>query len=943
MPNEFQTVLIVLYVILGLDVLLIIASLSNKLRHKIDEIRKQKIGDLARKYFGGDEFPHHLKSRKAPLDIYIEFREAYSVDQKIQNEVNRYVGKRRIDAIYARRLNSPLKNRRIQAAVYLGYMDTEIAASALVNWFKKEKKHNIKVFAAHALCLQGNSAAIPSMIESLVGAPRWYIDKIQPMLFEFGKSFYDYVPGLYDRKEPEIVELLIKFGKVFIVEDLKQYLLEKSRSSDVRLQVMALDALSVHYPEELKREQILASNEVEIIKLLIKALSFDRTPQNVDAILGYTRVPDIEEHIVYGISVMARSEPRLLNYLLGLFHGAQDERIKIITAKVLSNRIEYFLLKITTSEKEAIKDLIRELLHLNMMSEIIGFLNKNKDREIENEIVDVIRGILPNQTNLRREFGLYLKDRILKKLSLEKTVIEKKPREQKREKAKIRFLATLLVFVVSAIPIAFMLRRYDMFSVVPPLEVIKRFVLDFSYLLVFYSVAINFIYIAILIPSFIGSSVQAKLWKLKKPSFLFREGILPSISIIAPAYSEEASIIESTSSLLNLKYPDYELIVVNDGSPDDTLNTLINYYGLEKYDIFFDRFLDTKPIRGIYINKNIPKLLVVDKENGGKADSLNAGINLSRKDYFCGIDADSLLEPEALLKATSLMLDSEREMAAVGGNIFPVNGCSVDKGALTKIRIPKHFVALGQTIEYLRAFMAGRIGWAYMKALLIISGAFGIFNKKRIHEIGGYLTESGKYHKDTVGEDMELVVRLSRHLYERKVKHVINYSFNANCWTEVPESYKILHSQRDRWHRGLLDIVSFHRKLIFNPAFGVVGLVAMPYYFIFEMIGPLIEFQGYIMVFVGALLGMLNPFIALLLFISTIMLGVLVSVSALLIAEKNVNYFSVKEFFVLLGFAIFENFGLRQLISFWRVIGYFSALKKPKGWGKMVRKGFSSS
>jgi len=443
--------------------------------------------------------------------------------------------------------------------------------------------------------------------------------------------------------------------------------------------------------------------------------------------------------------------------------------------------------------------------------------------------------------------------------------------------------------------------------------------------------------------SFLCTLKQSKYWSLKKVTFLFKKRLLPPISIIAPAFNEEPTIIDSVNSLLNLKYPDYELIVVNDGSKDNTLEKLISYYALEKVDTVVEYKLKTMPVRGIYLNKSQPKLIVVDKENGGKADSLNTGINMSSKQYFCGIDADSLLETDSLLKLTSLIIDQEVECPALGGNVFPINGCSVERGMVSALKIPEDSLAIWQTIEYVRAFMAGRLGWAYIDSLLIISGAFGLFKKQRVIETGGYLTSSGKYHKDTVGEDMELVVRLSRYMIENKKKFKVNYSYNANCWTQVPESYKILKGQRDRWHRGLIDIMTFHKKIIGNPTYRRMGLIGFPYFFIFEMMGPLVEIQGYVMVVLAAIFGLLNAKIALLLFITTIFMGVLISISSILLLEIAEGYFTIKEVFVLIFYAIIENFGPRQWVSLWRVGGYINSLKKPKGWGKMERKSFAKT
>ena len=289
------------------------------------------------------------------------------------------------------------------------------------------------------------------------------------------------------------------------------------------------------------------------------------------------------------------------------------------------------------------------------------------------------------------------------------------------------------------------------------------------------------------------------------------------------------------------------------------------------------------------------------------------------------------------------MLDEGVETPALGGNIFPVNGCAIERGQIVNIQIPKNSLARFQTIEYMRAFMAGRLGWAKINSLLIISGAFGLFRKERAIRVGGYLTSRGKYAKDTVGEDMELIVRINRQMREIGLKYRIRYAYNANCWTEVPEDLQSLKRQRYRWHRGLIEILTFHKRMLFNLRYGRIGLLAMPYFLIFEMFGPLIEIQGYLMVFIALIIGILNAEVALLLFISTILMGILISLSSLFIAEKDIKYFRWKDLVILLAYAILENFGPRQLFSLWRVGGTINMLKKPTGWGKPERKGFAAS
>jgi peptidoglycan-N-acetylglucosamine deacetylase len=883
-----------------------------------------------------------IKDKRRLFNQFVNYLQPVSLNNEIKVKLLDYFNEYNIEKYYLKKLSSVFKMKRMESSIYLSYFPNDLSRCSLQKALEKEKLYLVKIYIVSALTNIGDERSIQVITDTLIGSPEWYREKVYVLLSEFGEKFYKFIPSIRNRQECEIQNLIIYFASCFVNEDLKNYLLEKADSPNIDISRLSVKSLAKSYYLELYNEKFLSHPDEFIRQTAILALSNIQTMTTINRLLKFMDSPQNAMYAVSSISEILRKETKFLPNIIKIFYEEPDQNRKSYYANILSNRIEYFLFNLISNEKENIKILLNEIIIQGKTSEIIGFLNKNRNVEIENEILSVIRSIIKKNEKIEKECKTYLNDRILNKLKLERETQSISKKEEKKEKSKIILLYCMLSFLIIIFPILFVIRYSNILGNINIYDQAMLYIMDMNYYLIYYSTSINIIYFIILFFSFVGVLQQIKYWKLKKVSFLFKKNILPSISIIAPAYGEESTIIESANSLLNLKYPDYELIIVNDGSKDKTLETLINYFGLEKVDIYINERINTQPIRGVYTNKSIPKLIVVDKANGGKADSLNSGINVSSKTYFCGIDADSLLEPDALLKIASLTLDSEKETVAMGGNIFPINGCSVDKGVLTKIKIPKNRIARFQTIEYLRAFMAGRIGWAFLNCLLIISGAFGLFKKDKVIAMGGYLTRSGKYKKDTVGEDMELVVRLSSYMRQKKLSHKINYSFNANCWTEVPESFNILYKQRDRWHRGLIDILNFHRHVFFNWKYGSMGLISMPYFLIFEVAGPLIEIQGYLMVILAAVLGMMNLNLVLLLFLSTVFMGIFISVSSLMITEKEESYFSFKEIMILVYYAILENFGFRQVMSFVRVMGYFSSMKKPKGWGKMIRKGFAS-
>lgn len=407
----------------------------------------------------------------------------------------------------------------------------------------------------------------------------------------------------------------------------------------------------------------------------------------------------------------------------------------------------------------------------------------------------------------------------------------------------------------------------------------------------------------------------------------------PPISVLVPAYNEALTIVASLQSVLQLEYHHYEVVVINDGSKDATLQVLIDHFGLRPYPQPGQPPLTTARVRGIWRTPRDPRLLVIDKENGGKADSLNAGINFASHPLVCCLDADSVLQRDSLSNAIIPFLD-ERNLVCCGGTVRVANGSRIENGFMVEPGISASWLARFQTIEYLRAFLFGREGWSPLNALLIVSGAFGVFERKTLLALGGYRVK-------TIGEDMELTVRMHRVLKRAGRPYRIRFISSPVCWTEAPEDLKTLRNQRIRWQRGLLESLSLNLGLPFSPRAGTAGWLAFPFFVLYEALGPLIEVLAYLFIVGGGLLGYVQPDTVGLFFCVSVGLGVLLSISALLLEEISFRvYPRYSHLFTLTLAAILENFGYRQLNSWWRLQGIWQWISgRQASWGEMQRKG----
>jgi poly-beta-1,6-N-acetyl-D-glucosamine synthase len=412
--------------------------------------------------------------------------------------------------------------------------------------------------------------------------------------------------------------------------------------------------------------------------------------------------------------------------------------------------------------------------------------------------------------------------------------------------------------------------------------------------------------------------------------------LAPSVSLIAPAYNEGLTIIDNVKSLLAVMYSHYEVIIINDGSKDDTLEKMVNAFDLQKINYVFDASLNTRNVRGIYKSSNraFKKLLVVDKENGGKSDALNVGLNIASNELVACIDVDCIIEPDALLKMVKPFMQETVPVIATGGVVRIANSCVIEEGRLIEVKLPENLIARFQVLEYLRAFLLGRMAWSRLNGLLLISGAFGLFKRDIAIDCGGY-------DRNTVGEDMELIVRMRMYMHEQKLPYKVVYIPDPLCWTEAPSTNKILGRQRNRWARGTFETLMKHRKLALNPKYGLMGILSYPFWFLFEWLAPFIEFIGIFVFIFLVILGKVNWLFFLSLLTAVYCFALFISGWALLAEELSYyKYTKKRDIFKMILVAIIEPIVFHPRVVWWSIKGNFDLWKGKKSWGDMTRQGF---
>ncbi len=455
-----------------------------------------------------------------------------------------------------------------------------------------------------------------------------------------------------------------------------------------------------------------------------------------------------------------------------------------------------------------------------------------------------------------------------------------------------------------------------------------------------YSLLYIFMYCALGILSFI---------EIKKyystSNFLHKDVIIKSnnaigVSIIAPAYNEGLTIVSNAKSLLSQEYPKYEVIIINDGSTDDTLEKLIKEFSLVKVDFFYQEKVKSQQVRGHYRSTNpiYNKLLIVDKENGkSKADASNAGINSAKYSLFVCTDVDCILRKDTIAMLVKPFIESTQKVIATGAAIRISNSCEFKEGMLYRSHYPKNFFARFQELEYIRSFLYGRMAWSRLNGLLLVSGGLGMFDKMTVIEVGGY-------KKDSLGEDMELITRMRQYMHLKKEKFAIKYIPESLCWTEGPSDSDVFIRQRVRWARGLIQNLVIHRKMIFNPNYGMTGIVVLPYYILCEFLVPILEVVGLVFILLDIFYFGLNYYFLFIISVSVYLFYTLVTLLSVYIDQSIKQYTSIKDIMTLIVMVFLEPFMYHPINIYASLKGYYHFIvNKEKKWGVMTRQGFNQS
>ncbi|MGB3366745.1 MAG: glycosyltransferase [Acidaminobacteraceae bacterium] len=887
------------------------------------------------------------KIRSKDIDLFVnqyaELMLNVSINKEEKELIKSAVDNSNVIKFSGKLLNSFSTKRRIKSAVMLGFIGQVESIKLLEEKLIKEKNYIVKLYIINSLIIQESHGSDKFIYESLIESPVWYQKRFRKLIMEYKEYFYQSLDCVIERKEIEIKKAIIYIASIyydirlkeFMLKEIDSYLIEKSYKTSPKKRkhlYFTLECLAVHYHKCLDHERYLDSDDLNIREIAIKSLEKYGGIYSFNKVMAHVKDKELIDVVKSSLLSLLEHDESLTRYVSQLFVEEQNRQYLDVYAYVLSYKIEYFARRLLSSERKKMRKIIEKIIFHNYNMSIIDYLNKNNNLEIENEIIDLLNDVFEIDGSITKDYTIYLDADIMRKMNLrsEGFFISPYNMESLSLYKKI-FIATLFTITVLLMPIIYFLININDVTSLTRTEIFREIIRDIPIYLGFYYVILNSIYILMCVLSIKSSADQKYMGKLKKKVKVFERALLPSISIIIPISNQKKYLVDGLNGYLNIKYPKYDIILIDDGSTDESFELLSDYFGFYKENFNIEKLEYYPSIRSVYRSRRNSNLVYVDKKRTGKSDCLDLGSILSEHEYVCAADIDGVMDQDFLYKMASRINDDEEETIAVLGNVVPINDCEKIKGCIDHYNLPHKLIAKLQYIDLFRNYINIKIARGYMNSILMPSGSFCLFKRDKLMDVGGYKGYEFEFKDDTNKEDIDLMYRLIKHMYDNLLPYKISYNSYGNYYRVLPENILSLRKLRRRWQREYLDAMITHSDMLLNANYGLNGEFNSILNLILEFVAPLFEIIGLSVFIFTAVNGTLSLDVMIFV-IFGITLGTISSVLPVCMLNTESEKSSIGAVFELFILSIVSTFGYLQIVRALKISDTIGAIKKHDGY-----------
>lgn len=944
MVFDIRLLIKLILICLTIDIMLFLGLVLRRHEIKFASKREEKIKNNIVDSFFNKSF-EDIKRKDMGLFVnkYSELMENVHITNEEKELIKSSVDKSNVIKQNVRMLNSLFIKRRIKASVILGLIGKSESIKFLEKRLINEKNYIVKLYLINALITQNSHGSDKLIYESLIESPIWYQKSFRKLILEYKEYFYYSIDMIIDRKEVEIKKAIIYIGSIyydvrlrkFMLEEIDSYLIKKGYKTSLKKRkhlYFTLECLAVHYHKDLDHERYLDSDDINIREIAIKSLEKYGGIYSFDRIMEHVKDKDVVDVVKSSILSLMEHDESLVRHISNLFIVEQDRQYLEVFSYVLSYKIEYFVPRLLSSERKKMRIIIEKIILHNYNMGIIDYLNRNKNLEIENEIIDLLDNVFEIDGSLTKDYTIYLNADLKRKMHLRTEGFYISPYTLKSLTVFKKFFIIILFALTFILPlIVYFLLNLNAVSTMTWTSTMHDIFRIIPAYLGFYYVILNTLYVFMCILSLISATNQKYMIDVKKKVKIFERALLPSISIIIPISNHKKYLIDGLNGYLNIKYPDYNVILIDDGSSDGSFEILKEYFGFYKEDFNVEKLTEYPSIRSVYRSQKNNNLIYVDKKRSGKSDCLDLASILSDKDYICAADIDGIMDQDFLYKMASRISDSEEETIAVLGNVAPLNDCEKAKGCMHKYNMPRKLISKLQYIDIFRNYINLKIARGYMNNIVLPAGSFCLFKRDKLMDVGGYRGYEFEFKSDTNKEDLDIMYRLIKHMYDNLLPYRISYNCFGNYYRVLPDNMLDLRKLRRRWQREYLDVLITHSDMLLNPNYGLMGEFNSIFNLMLEVIAPLFEIIGVTIFIITALSGMLSlDVIVFVLF--GITLGTIASVFPVCMINSDSEKSSISEIFKMVLLSIVSTFGYLQMVRAFKISDAIGAIKIHDGY-----------